>query len=151
MAMEAKSCGWKLLIGVIIASVVLIALFLILRPNEQPGFLQLARVNSTKSALTEIAIQLNRFKEDCGFFPSSRQGLNALSENPQEEPKCKNWKGPYGSTQLKDTWGSDFVYSSEGQSFVLKSLGRDKKEGGVGYDADIVVNSSWPPETSNSK
>jgi general secretion pathway protein G len=105
---------------------------------------------SIKLSLREISLQLFNFKKDCGFFPSTQQGLRALYTNSESEPTCQNWKGPY-PMHLVDSWGTDFIYISGGQTFTLKSLGRDKKEGGIGYDADIVVDSSQLPEASNSK
>jgi len=39
---------------------------------------------------------------------------------------------------LKDAWGTDFVYSADGGSYRLKSLGADRKEGGSGVDGDVV-------------
>jgi general secretion pathway protein G len=47
---------------------------------------------------------------------------------------------------LKDGWGRDFLYElnpESGKPFVIRSLGRDGKVGGFGYDADI-------PETEES-
>ena len=37
----------------------------------------------------------------------------------------------------KDPWENDFVYELEGAEYVLISLGKDRREGGSGVDADI--------------
>jgi general secretion pathway protein G len=112
---------------------------------------QKSRVERTKNYLREVSQQLFRFKNDCGAFPTTQQGLKALVLKPESKSLCLNWSGPYEIKLQADPWGSDFIYSSDGQTFTLMSLGRDKKEGGVGYDADIVVNSSQPTDSGNSK
>jgi hypothetical protein len=33
----------------------------------------------------------------------------------------------------------DYLYTSDGSTFEIKSYGNDKKEGGADYNADIVV------------
>ena len=40
---------------------------------------------------------------------------------------------------LKDSWGTPFQYQSSGNSYQLKSLGADKREGGDGVNADVTV------------
>jgi general secretion pathway protein G len=37
----------------------------------------------------------------------------------------------------KDPWGRDYIYTVEGGSFTITSLGKDGKPGGEGVDADI--------------
>jgi general secretion pathway protein G len=40
-----------------------------------------------------------------------------------------------------DAWGTEFIYElypESGKPFHIKSLGRDKTEGGEGYDADLL-------------
>ena len=42
---------------------------------------------------------------------------------------------------ITDAWGTPFVYSTDngGRSFILKSLGADRKEGGSGADGDFTI------------
>jgi general secretion pathway protein G len=138
------------LLGVLVIVICIIFFDFITSPPGN-GYLQKSRAASTKTILNGISLELWKFQSDCGFLPSSQQGLRALISKPELNPICQNWKGPYGAIQLRDVWKTEFIYSSDGKSFTLKSLGRDKKVGGVGYDADIVVNSSQPPEPGNSK
>ena len=42
---------------------------------------------------------------------------------------------------ITDAWGTPFSYTAEngGRSFILKSLGADRKEGGTGADGDFTI------------
>ena len=43
---------------------------------------------------------------------------------------------------LKDEWQTEFQYEQAGNGFNLKSLGKDKKEGGAGPDKDFYSEGS---------
>jgi general secretion pathway protein G len=101
------------------------------------GYLQKARIERTENEIIQISIRVNQFKRDCGFYPSASQGLDALFAKPSAEPLCANWKGPYTQSNFKDAWGTPYIYSVTGDKFSIKSLGRDKQEGGTGFDKDI--------------
>jgi general secretion pathway protein G len=47
---------------------------------------------------------------------------------------------------LVDGWGRPFLYSVEGSEYVVTSLGRDGKPGGVGLDCDLSSLKEWPKE-----
>ncbi len=70
----------------------------------------------------------------------SAQGLKALLANASGCPKFT--KESVRRQIMKDPWGSDFVYVSDGKTYSIKSLGQDKKEGGV--DADRGITSQQP-------
>ena len=96
------------------------------------GRLKSANVKTTKIAMTEIMKALDLYYADCGTYP---QDLGALVEKPSD---CSNWgPEPYIKKVHKDAWNSEFVYEPRGSTFVLKSLGNDKREGGSGVDADL--------------
>jgi len=65
-----------------------------------------------------------------------------LIAKPTSGPDCKNY-APGGyldkKTVPKDAWDMDYLYTSDGNTFEIKSLGADKKEGGVDYNADISI------------
>lgn len=68
----------------------------------------------TKPVLDGFRTALVRYKMDCGAFPTTTQGLNALLYAPEEEP---NWKGPYieiKASALLDPWGRPYHYRSPG-------------------------------------
>jgi general secretion pathway protein G len=86
-----------------------------------------------------ISESLTTFRADFGSYPQLDEGLQALIENP-DSSKYKNYpNGGYlaAKSTPKDSWGTEYVYIVDGDSYDIVSLGRDKKEGGDGYDQDI--------------
>jgi general secretion pathway protein G len=101
-----------------------------------------AKVDGTKIQMKQLGTILEDFNRECGFYPTTDQGLDALVHQPSGR-ECKNYdpKGyvPNGRVP-KDAWGRDYLYTSDGSSFELKSLGKDGKEGGDDLDKDISSN-----------
>ena len=101
-----------------------------------------AKVDTTRVNMKNISATLKQFRLDCGVYPNTNQGLDALMTKPSGSPECKNY-APKGYLQAKtlpkDAWDQDYLYQSEGSSFEIKSLGADRKEGGTDYDADIII------------
>jgi general secretion pathway protein G len=104
-------------------------------------FLAKSKVGNTKIQLSEVAKQLEAYNMDCNSYPTTDQGLKALVASPGADA-CPNWgPNPYMKNEPKDGWGRTLIYESDGgQIIALRSLGRDKKEGGEGYDKDIDFN-----------
>lgn len=126
------------LIEIMIVLVILgtMASFLVTKVVQQ---LAKARVNQAKILISEVGKALDQFNTDCGFYPTTDQGLQSLITTPGGGRTCSNWgPEPYLKKIPKDPWGTELVYvSADGARYVLKSFGRDKKEGGEGLDADI--------------
>ena len=104
---------------------------------------QTSKVNATKIQIKQLGVILDDFKRECGFYPTSEQGLDALVKKPTGGRECKNYDPEgyiKGGKIPKDGFGYDFVYNSDGQKYELKSLGNDNAEGGEGVDADITNN-----------
>lgn len=113
---------------------------------------ELARTTAAKESVSQFKVALQSYYIDCGQFPSSQQGLEALWEKPILVPVPSNWNGPYLDKQLQsDPWGTDYVYlakgsasfptgTAEGLPFVIISYGADGVVGGSGKNADIT---SW--------
>ncbi len=97
-----------------------------------------AEVKQTKIQFKEVSKQLEMFNADCGRYPTTEQGLQALVQDPGKDV-CPNW-GPesYLKDVPKDAWKKALIYESDGSSFVLKSLGKKAKEGGSGAEKDIL-------------
>jgi general secretion pathway protein G len=94
-----------------------------------------ARVTKAKADIKGIEQALHMFRLDNGFYPSTGEGLAALITAP---PNATNFDPDgYLDKIPVDPWGEVYVYASDGRNFVIKSLGRDRIEGGEGYDADI--------------
>jgi len=75
--------------------------------------------------LSEIRQRLNRYYVDNGFYPNTDQGLSALMPwDPDELDPGMLWPAPPPSSRkLLDPWGRPFEYESDGNSYLLKSLG----------------------------
>ncbi|MGO4220393.1 type II secretion system major pseudopilin GspG [Lysobacter sp. TAF61] len=99
-----------------------------------------ARSKTAASQMKSIADALDRYRLDTGRFPSSEEGLAALSVNPGN---LQGWAGPYMSKETPpDPWGAAYVFRVPGESgkdYDLLTLGADGKPGGTGEDADIVA------------
>lgn len=92
-----------------------------------------SQVQETKIIMGKVSQALQLYNVDCGTYPES---LDGLIENTGGS--CKSWgPEPYLEKYPQDAWKSDLIYEQAGSSFILKSLGKDKKEGGSGLDADI--------------
>lgn len=100
------------------------------------GQLGKAQVKEAQIQIKEIGKSLDMFYADCGFYPSSDQGLSALVEN---KGGCSNWgPDPYMKKVPKDPWSNEYIYEQKSKSaYVLISLGADGAEGGEGKNKDI--------------
>ena len=92
-------------------------------------------------SVTRIAGILDMYRLDVGNYPTTDQGLQALTARPGG---VAGWNGPYMKDQdgILDPWGRPYQYRSPSQrsdhSFDIISLGADGKPGGDGEDADII-------------
>ena len=100
-----------------------------------------ARIKTTETALATVSNALDMYKVDNSRYPTTAQGLEALSTPPAE---AKNYpdggyiKGGYPT----DGWDNEMQYvspGSEGRPYDLFSLGADGQQGGEGQDADIYA------------
>jgi general secretion pathway protein G len=95
--------------------------------------------SAAKAQIALLEQALDQFKLDTGNYPTTQQGLAALSANPGVE----NWDGPYLTKGLpNDPWGKPYIYQSPGShgDYDLSTNGRDGAPGGEGEDKDVV---SW--------
>ncbi|HEX7686570.1 MAG TPA: type II secretion system major pseudopilin GspG [Burkholderiaceae bacterium] len=103
------------------------------------GQISRSEVTTARAQMDAFDKALQAYRLDCGHFPSSSQGLQALVTQPADETR---WHGPYlQGTVPVDPWGTPYQYRSPGTSgkdFDLVSLGHDRAPGGTGDDADIV-------------
>lgn len=95
--------------------------------------------SAAKAQIELLGQALDQFRLDTGRYPTSQEGLDALSV----DPGIDGWDGPYLKKALpKDPWGTPYKYQSPGThgDYDLISFGKDGKSGGEKEDADIV---SW--------
>ncbi len=99
-----------------------------------------AKVDSTKIQIKNLGVVLDDFRRECGFYPTTDQGLDALIHKPTTGRECKSYD-PEGYMKNKavpkDSWNNDFMYESDGNKYVIKSLGADGKEAGEDLDKDL--------------
>jgi len=115
-------------------------------------YISSARQVSARNQIEGFGAALQSYFLDCGRFPTTEQGLEALWEKPVLYPVPENWNGPYLERKPGlDPWKNAFEYISSESSvmpaevpknlpYVLISYGADKEKGGSGNDRDIV---SW--------
>jgi general secretion pathway protein G len=97
-----------------------------------------SEVKAARAQMDAFEKSLEQYRLDTGHFPTTEQGLAALFARPNNEPK---WQGPYlKKAPPPDPWGSAYLYKAPGDhgEFDLQSLGKDRRPGGSGEDADIT-------------
>jgi general secretion pathway protein G len=106
------------------------------RPDE-------ARAVAAKSDIAAIMQALKLYKLDNQRYPTTEQGLAALTAKPEAPPLPPNWKpGGYLEKVPTDPWGRPYQYLNPGLKgeVDVMSYGADGQPGGTGVDADI---GSW--------
>ncbi len=101
-----------------------------------------ANVTAAKMQIDAFAQALTLYIADNGFPPSEDQGLAALVECPTTDPVPPRYD-PSGYIEAvpPDPWGEPYRYYSpgpDGEPFYIVSFGKDRKEGGTGFDADLT-------------
>lgn len=80
-------------------------------------------------------VALKAFRNDCGRYPTTREGLISLLERPKG---VREWNGPYTERISFDSYERDYVYENLGPKGIrLASYGRDGLPGGWSYDRDV--------------
>lgn len=104
------------------------------RPDE-------ARVAVAGADLRTVSSSLEMYRLDNRTYPTTAQGLAALSAPPTQAPLPPNWaSGGYLPQVPSDPWGNPYDYRSPADTgaYLLMSLGADGAPGGEGVDADIL-------------
>jgi general secretion pathway protein G len=99
-----------------------------------------SEVRSAQAQIAALRNALDAYRLDMGGYPTTEQGLAALSTRPQNAAR---WNGPYLQRAVPpDPWGRPYQYRSPGEhgEFDLLSLGKDGQPGGSAEAADIT---SW--------
>ncbi|MFC1497359.1 type II secretion system protein GspG [Verrucomicrobiota bacterium] len=89
------------------------------------------RINRAVKELSIIQTALDQLKENCGRYPTTEEGLDALVENPG----IRKWDGRYVNLIVKDPWKNEYIYSCEDDIVILHSSGPD----GIAGTADDVL------------
>jgi general secretion pathway protein G len=90
--------------------------------------------------IRKLMAGLERYKADCGQYPSLAEGLYALVHNPG----AAGWRGPYIDGEVPaDPWGRAFEYHLENLQPEIVSYGADGKPGGEFFDMDLSSRNMW--------
>ena len=136
-----KTTGFTL-IEVMIVVVILGILAAVIAPKilDRPDQ---AKMVAAKSDIAVIMQQLKLYRLDNASYPSTDQGLTALTVKPTTIPLPTNWKsGGYLERLPNDPWGRPYQYLNPGLKGEIDvfSLGADGQPGGEGSNGDI---GSW--------
>jgi general secretion pathway protein G len=96
-----------------------------------------AKSKTASVQIADIEKSLELYKLDVGRFPSTEEGLQALSAKPAN---ANGWNGPYMKGGVpNDPWGKPYKYTSPapGGGIEILSLGADGAPGGDGENADL--------------
>jgi general secretion pathway protein G len=86
-----------------------------------------AKVDQAKIGMGGVGSALQIYRVHNSRYPTTEQGLDALLKDPGGD---KKWRGPYiEEEKLRDPWGADFGYSSDGRDYKITSVGPDNAEG----------------------
>jgi len=124
------------LIELLLVLVILAGLAALVVPRFARRSLQ-AKTTAAATDVANIEVVLDAFEVDCGRYPATEEGLQALLVQPLN---ADGWTGPYLKKGLpKDPWGNLYVYRCPGQynvnGYDLHSLGPDGQDGS-GDDID---------------
>ncbi|CAI8919481.1 type II secretion system major pseudopilin GspG [Pseudomonas serbica] len=102
-----------------------------------------AKVTAAKVDLQAIGTALEMYRLDNVHYPSTQQGLEALSKRPSGLPAARSWNPQgYLKSLPVDPWGTPYQYLNPGVKsadggYDLYSLGSDGVAGGEGHAAEI--------------
>lgn len=119
--------------------VVLVVLGLLASLVAPKYFKQLGKseAKTARAQIEGLVKAIDLYRLDVGRFPSTAEGLAALTTRPSDQPK---WNGPYLQKAVPaDPWGRPYVYKSPGEhgDYDVMTLGKDGAPGGEDENADI--------------
>ncbi|WP_028452358.1 type II secretion system major pseudopilin GspG [Chitinilyticum aquatile] len=98
-----------------------------------------AKSKTAMSQMKSISGALDQYRLDTGRYPSTEEGLPALTRKPANA--SNKWAGPYLMKDApNDPWDRPYVYKLPGENghdYELLTYGLDGRPGGEGEDADI--------------
>jgi len=135
---EHKQKGFTLIeIMVVVVILGILISFAALNILDEPDK---ARVVAAKNDIRTLGNALKLYRLDNGKYPTTEQGLIALSQKPTSGRSPRNYKpGGYLDKLPKDPWGGEYQYLSPGVrgEIDIFTYGADNQPGGEGWDADI--------------
>ena len=127
----------------LIELIVVAAIIALLAGLVVPQFIkqeEKATAKATKAQIELFGTALDTFRLDVGRYPTSQEGLQALTQKPGG---VERWDGPYLKKEVPpDPWNKPYIYKSPGEHgpYDIISYGADGVPGGDGTGRDIT---SW--------
>ncbi|MEH2499827.1 general secretion pathway protein G [Bradyrhizobium sp. AZCC 1678] len=104
------------------------------------GYLSDSKVKTARIQIQGFSAALDLYYLDNGRYPTSAEGLGALTQRPDG---AASWNGPYlnDNSVPKDPWGRPYVYKFPGQqgAYDIVSLGPEGREGDSSVAAATVT------------
>jgi len=111
----------------VVGIIVIILGVAVAKLGNQTGVAKDMRVQAD---LQSISTQLRLYESMNGFTPTSEQGLKALVQQPDTDPRPARWYQLFKDLP-KDPWNNDYIYISPGRKnptgYDLYSAGPDRK------------------------
>lgn len=103
------------------------------------GHVGAANQKAAKTQIEMLGAALDAYRLDVGKYPTTSEGLAALTTNPGAE----GWNGPYLKKGVpNDPWKKPYQYQCPGShgDYDILSYGADGAAGGEGENKDV---NSW--------
>lgn len=88
-----------------------------------------SKLSATKIQIRQLGVILDDFRRVCNRYPTTDEGLDALIKAPASL-QCRNYdvEGFIKDKKVpRDPWDKEFDYSSDGNKYVLKSIGAKER------------------------
>jgi len=95
---------------------------------------------TTRQAIRDIERAVQTYREAKATLPESLEEVRGFGSKHSVRFKQDANGNPL------DGWGRPFLYSVRGGEYVITSLGRDDRPGGIGLDCDLSNLKAWPEE-----
>ena len=122
-------------IMVVVVILGILAAVVVPRVMDRP---EQARITATRNNIRAIQSALDMYKLDNHQYPTTDQGLEALAQEPDSEPKPPSWNRYMDNIPL-DPWGNRYLYLEPGKHGDV-DLFSPGPNGRAGDDDDI---GSW--------
>jgi len=99
------------LVEMLLVLVILATLAAIVYPKVM-GRSEQARVTAAQQQIVNIKTALDSFEVDNGHYPSGKNGLMELVQQPRD---AGNWHGPYLEKIPLDPWNNPYLYECPGK------------------------------------
>lgn len=124
--MKQSQSGFTLIeVMVVVVILAILATLIVPKIINRP---EQARVVKAQQDVLAIQNALELYKLDNGFYPSTDQGLQALSTKPNSNPKPENYaQGGYLKRLPVDPWGHPYQYLNPGEHAEIDVYANDNK------------------------